>query len=410
MKTLKHLLFAAIVGSPAVASANAFNINEHDARVTGRGGATAASNTGPSSIVFNPAGMAFSEGTSFTVNGTIYIAEGQYEPIGGGETTETDSAPSLVPSAYVTSRLHDMVAVGIGLHLPFGLHVSWPDNHAQAEVVQDQRLRTYFITPGIAISLNEQVPGLSIGAGVDIVPATVELEQVLVFGDARGIAELSGDALGFGGRVGIMYHPPALDQLKFGVMWRSSVQLDFKGQGDFDMMQPYRSELPPDGEISTSITLPGQVWGGVAFQALPQLEAELDIVWIDWSKFDELRIQLPGGAETVSPQNYQDKVTFRLGGEYKLEKQQAALRAGFIYDPTPIPRTTLTARLPDINRKNITLGASKAFGDLSANLGFLWVTPGKRTTSDELYMPIYKGEYGVQAFVGSLSLSGQFGQ
>ena len=44
MKTLKHFIFAGIIGSSgaysAVASANAFNVNEHDARVTGRGGAT----------------------------------------------------------------------------------------------------------------------------------------------------------------------------------------------------------------------------------------------------------------------------------------------------------------------------------------------------------------------------------
>lgn len=34
--------------------------------------------------------------------------------------------------------------------------------------------------------------------------------------------------------------------------------------------------------------------------------------------------------------------------EYKLISAKAAVRAGFIYDPTPIPSTTLSARLPAI--------------------------------------------------------------
>lgn len=409
MKTLKKIIFAGIVGSSAVASANAFNINEHDARVTGRGGATAASNDTPSSIVFNPGGIALSEGTSVLLGGTLYLAEGSYQPE-GGPTTTTDSSPSVVPSFYLTSRVHDMIAVGIGLHLPFGLAVSWPDRHAQSDVIQDQSLRTYFITPSVGINLNKQVPGLSIGGGIDIVPATVQLENTLTFGDTQGTAVLGGDAVGIGGRVGVMYNSPKLKQLKLGVMYRTDVRLDFEGQGNFDIAAPYRSQLPPDGDISTSITLPGQVWGGIGYSPTPALELEYNAVWINWEKFDELRINLPGGAVTVSPQDYRNTLSHRLGLEYKLPAQKAAVRAGFVYDPTPIPGTTLSARLPDVDRKNITLGGSKWFGDFVAHAGFLWVTPDERDTSDEdPYAPQYKARYGVQAFVFSLTVGGTFG-
>jgi long-chain fatty acid transport protein len=410
MKTLKHFLFAGIVGSSATVSANAFNINEHDARVTGRGGATAATNTEPSAMVYNPGGLAVAEGTNFSVGGSLYMASGSYTPMTGGAKTSTDQSPSVVPSVYVTSRVHDLVAVGVGLHLPFGLAVSWPDAHAQADVVQDQSLRTYFITPTIGFNLHKQVPGLSIGGGVDVVPATVDLQQAVVFGDERGTAHLGGDALGVGGRVGIMYHSPKLKQLKLGLMWRSDVKLDFAGSGDFDIAAPYRSQLPPDGDIATSITLPQSVVLGVAFQGTPELEVEYNAVWINWEKFDELRIELPDGSDTVSPQNYENTFSHRIGVEYKLTKQQAAIRAGFIYDPTPIPNTTLTARLPDIDRKNITLGGSKKFGNYAAHLGLLWVTPGERDTSPTAYMPNFKGTYGVQAFVASLMVSGHIGK
>jgi long-chain fatty acid transport protein len=408
-KTISKILFAATLGSSAIASANAFNINEHDARVTGRGGATAASNDTPSSIVFNPGGIPIGEGTNFSLALTTYMASGSYTPEAGGAKTETDSSPALVPAIYVTSRVHDMVAVGIGLHFPFGLALSWPTGHAQSDVIQDQSLRTYFITPSFGLNLHKQVPGLSVGGGVDIVPATVQIERTITFGDTQGTAVLGGTALGIGGRIGVMYRPPAAQQLKLGIMWRSDVKLDFDGTGDFDIAEPYRSQLPPDGGIATTITLPQSIAGGIAYDPTPELEIEFNAVWINWAKFEELRIELPGDAESVAVQNYKNTVSYRLGLEYALKPQQMALRAGFIYDPTPIPNTTLSPQLPDIDRKNITIGASKQFGDFAAHLGLLWVTPGERKTSDAMYMPEFKGTYGVQAFVASLQLSGHFG-
>jgi long-chain fatty acid transport protein len=275
-------------------------------------------------------------------------------------------------------------------------------------VIQDQQLRTYFITPSVGLNLYKYVPGLSIGGGVDIVPATVELEQALVFGDVTGTAHLGGDAIGIGGRVGVMYQPPSAPGVKVGIMWRSDIDLDFSGMGDFDIADPYRQQLPPDGEISTSITLPQSVWGGVAYAPIKDLEFEFDAVWINWDKFNEIRIELPMGAETVSPQLYHNTTTLRLGGEYQVPKWKSAFRAGFIYDPTPIPPETQTARLPDVNRKNVTLGASKYWGNYAAHFGFLWVIPESRASSDKMYMPVFKATYDVQALVASLTLSAQF--
>ncbi len=415
MQTLRTSLFAAMgLGALAgVASGNAFNVNEHDAEVTGRAGAVAASDEGASSVVFNPGGIAISEGTNVAVTGTVYIAEGSYEQ--NGAKTKTDSGAQPVPSLFVTSRVHKMVAVGIGFHLPFGLAVSWPDGHAQRDVVTDQNLRTFFITPAVGLNLNEQVPGLSLGLGVDIVPATIELENDLVFGaeaEAQGTVRLAGDTVGVGLRGGVMYHPPTVKGLKLGVMYRSPVKLDFKGNGDFDIADPYRSQLPPDGEISASITLPQSVWGGVAYSPIPNLEAEVDAVWQNWSQTFEdgdLTVNLPGGITSEQPQDYEDTVTFRIGAEYKLPAQQLALRAGFIYDPTPIPTTALTARLPDIDRKDLTLGASRTFGNYDAHLGLLWVLPGERDTSTDPNAPQFKATYGVQAFVVSVGVGGHFG-
>jgi len=429
MKNLRTFLFSTLglVGIAGTAHANSFNINEHDARVTGRGGATAASNTDASSIVFNPGGLALSEGTQVMLGGSLYVAEGWYCNSNDAEQnlcrdngTRTDSSPAVVPSLYLASRINDMFAVGVGVHFPFGLAVSWPDNHAQSSVAQDSDLKTMFLSPTVGVNLNKQVPGLSLGAGLDIVPASVRLQRALVFGDTRGTVDLAANAVGIGFRAGVMYHPPAVKRLKLGVSYRHKVKLGFEGEADIDIADPYRGQVSPDGDASTTINLPAAISGGVAYSPIENLEVEFNAVWIGWSSTfikDErgedttsLTITLPDGTTSSAAQDYDNTVSFRLGLDYKLTKYKANLRAGFIYDPTPIPITAQTAQLPDVDRIALTIGASHQVSpSLGVNFGALWIPPKERDTTTDPAVPIFQGTYGVQAVVISLGVVGTFG-
>jgi long-chain fatty acid transport protein len=411
MHMLRTSLFAALgLGALAgAASANGFFVYEHDARWTGRASAATATTDGPSSILFNPGGLALGEGFNFTLGAAALSVRGSYYDTNDNRT-DTDGSPVVVPSAFVSWRLNDMIAVGFGAHLPFGLSASWPDDHPQADTIQDEALRTYFLTPSVGVNLDKQVPGLSLGAGLDLVPATVTLERAIIFPGARGSAELGGDAFGVGGRFGVMYRPPMLNRLHVGAMWRSQVNLDFEGTGDFDIDPSFRPQLPPDGDISTSISLPQSVTGGVAFDATPELQLELNAMWMDWSVFKELRINLPGGTASVAPQNYEDTVTIRAGGEYALANRKAAVRLGYIYDPTPIPGSTITAQLPDADRHIITAGGSYKLGNYMLNLGLIWLPATSQETEDDEYMPVFKGKYEVAAYVANFSITGTLGK
>lgn len=421
MTYLRTALFTALfAGASSIASANAFNINEHDPRVTGRGGAAAASDENASSIVFNPGGLALSEGTQILIAGSLYIAQGSYENDQTSKVT-TDSPPIPVPNLYVASRVHDMLAVGIGVHFPFGLALSYPENHPQATVSQESDLRTAFITPSVGVNLAKQVPGLSLGGGLDIVPASVELKRALQFGDTRGSVDLAANTVGIGFRVGVMYHPPAVKGLKLGAMYRHKVNLDFEGEADFDIADPYRSQLPADGDASTTIALPAQISGGVAYSPMENLELEFNAVWIAWSQTftkDEARggdstsliITLPDGSTSDVPQDYENTVSYRLGLDLKLPRHKANLRFGFIYDPTPIPETTQTAQLPDVNRIAFTIGGSRQMTEsVGLHASALWVTPGERDSSSDPAVPIFHGTYGVHALVLSIGVTGVFG-
>ncbi len=408
MRMLKAILLLA-AGS-GVASANAFNINEADATATGRGDAVIASDNSPASISYNPGGVAVADGVNALLSGTLVSASGSFTDTGGTKTT-TDSGPAVLPSAFVTAKVHDMVAVGVGFYLPFGLAISWPSSSPQNEIIENQSLRTYFISPVVGVNLDKFVPGLSIGGGVDIVPATVELKKAIIFGETQGQAHLGGTAVGIGGRVGVMYRPGPLPALSVGLMYRSQVNLDFKGTGDFDIDPTLRQMLPPDGDISTSIALPMSIAGGVSYRPMPNLELEANAIWMNWSKFKSLVIKLPDATNSTVAEDYKDTTTFRIGAEYKLPALRAAVRAGYIYDPTPIPTTTLTAQLPDANRNVVSVGGSYAITPAyGVSLGLLAVLPTDRTTAETTYMPVHKGSYGISAVVASLTLAGHFGK
>jgi long-chain fatty acid transport protein len=411
MHMLRNTLFATLgLGAFAgAASANGFFVYEHDARWTGRASAATATTDGPSSILFNPGGLALGEGFNFTAGvAALTVTASYYDTSDNGTTTDSD--PAIIPSLFASWRLNDMIAVGFGMHLPFGLGASWPDDHPQADTIQDETLRTYFLTPSVGVNLGKQVPGLSLGAGLDLVPATVTLERAIIFPGARGNAELGGDAFGVGGRFGVMYQPPMLKRLHVGAMWRSQVNLDFEGTGDFDIDPSFRPQLPPDGDISTSISLPQSVTGGVAFDATPELQLEVNAMWLDWSVFNELRINLPDGSASVAPQNYKDTVTIRAGAEYALANRKAAVRLGYIYDPTPIPGETITAQLPDADRHIFTSGGSYHLGNFMLNLGLIYLPTVSQTTSDAEYMPVFKGKYEVSALAANISITGTLGK
>ena len=406
--TSAFFLGAGLCAGASAASANAFVLNDFSAKATGRGDATIATSSDGSAIVYNVAGIASQTGVNVYVGASLISATGSFKNDADGKTTETDSPPAITPGAYVTAKIHDRIVVRLGFHTPFGSKIEWPASAPTADEVRSQALRTYFITPAIGLNLNKQVPGLQLGLGVDLVPATVELKQDIFFGETRGNATLGGNAFGIGGRVGLMYRPPSAPALSFGLHYRSEVKLDFEGDGDFDVAEPYRSQLPPDGEIETSITLPQSVGVGFAVRPSDRVEAEVNAVWMAWSSFKELVVDLPGGSQLISPREYEDRVSVRLGLEYKAIPNKLDVRVGYMYDPTPIPAAYLTASLPDANRHDLTVGASYHMGNYSVDLGLLWVTPAEKDTGSMPELPHYKGTYGIEVFLGALSFSGHF--
>ena len=390
------------------ARASGFNIDEQDARATGRAGAVIASPKNASTIYYNPAGLGALEGVHASVGGSWVAPSAEFTSASSGATTESDTQTFVLPQAYLSWRASELVAVGVGFNAPFGLAIKWPASSPGRAEIREAELRTFFFTPTFALNLSRWIPGLSLGAGMEVVPASVRLSRDVPFGIDVGSVTLGGDGFGAGGHAGILYTPPALRGLSLGLTYRSPVAIDFSGDADFDAPEAYRGSLPPDGPVTTSLTLPWSLGVGIQYAPLTELELELDGSYRDWSSYDQLDITLPDGSVESSPKDWHGSWTLRFGAEYTFE-QRYGVRVGAIWDQAPMPSDRLEFELPDANRVDFTLGfGARVTESVYADLGVLYVLPQKRSTSnsDPLEPPV-KGEFRIDAWVVGLSVSVQ---
>jgi long-chain fatty acid transport protein len=408
---MKNTLIIASLSLTLSASAHAggFILNDHGASATGRANAVTATVDDGSAIFYNPAGLAAAEGrANIYLGSTLILPFASFTEGGTNVVTDAERPNTVTPHIYGYGKVLDFLTVGVGFYTPFGSSTEWPETSPGRDQSRKTTLRTFFISPVVAVDLSTWVPGkLTIGGGIDLVPSDVELTRDILFGDVAGTAVLGGDAFGIGGRIGVQWDPAK--QVSIGVAYRSEVTLDFEGNGDFDIADPFRASLPPDGPIATTVTLPQSVLAGVAGRPVPELELEFNLQWVDWTSFDTQVIDLPDGSQSITPRNWDDKMTLRFGAEYWIRPLGLSVRGGYAYDPTPIPDETLGFAPPDANRNNLYLGGSYGLPkNFHIDVGLLWGLPVSNKTAVEPFMPQVQGEFDISFFVAALSLGYTF--
>ncbi len=392
------------------AQAGAFSIYEQGARAMGRASAFAASPSDPSAMFYNPAGLAMLDGTQIYVGATIIAPSGEFEgagPYPPAGTTETQASQIFTPpNIYISHRLNDKVVLGLGVHAPFGLGTEWenPASFTGRYLSTKTDIAGVSINPTVAFSVSDQ---LSIGVGVDIRVSKLTLDRYSLY-DATALglgifhnvatAELETDmasAIGFNG--GLLFK--ASDQITLGAAYRAAVDVEYEGTATIALGTP--TNVPPidgalaamvgDHDVTTSIAYPSVMTFAVAFKATDQLLLEVDVNLTGWSSFEQLVVKgLPTGTETIE-EDYEDSMTIRVGAEY-WKDDTLALRAGFLYDETPVPNKSISPLLPDAKRTGFTVGVGKTFGSMTVDAAVMYLMFGDADTNGEhaVYNGIYK--------------------
>ncbi len=376
-----------VLNGPAVFAAG-FQLNEHGAVGTGRAGAVISTINDPSAIYHNPAALIRTEGTQFSGGLSLIIPEGAY--IGRGRPVdaldspvrqELERTPTPVPHAYLSHAISDQAVVGLGFYNHYGLGVSWqnPDEFVGRTLVQEITLRTFFITPAIALKLSDRV---SVSVGVTLVPATISLTRVVgtsdngqvVFpGPPEGTVDIRATAFGVGAIAGL--HVNATEHLRVGFTYRSAVDLSFEGDADFQIPDDTPASIAanfPDQTISGDLTIPHTFLLGVGWEE-SNWTVELAGQVTMWTSYDELEIVFDDGLPVPSStldRSWNVAPMVRLGGEYRFDFP-LAVRLGVAYDVSPVPNRTADPTLTDNDRIIGSAGLGYDFGRVRVDAAYM---------------------------------------
>ena len=451
------------------ASAQGSNVMQHGACATARVSAGVASPCADGSgILFNPAGLATQRSViSAGVTGIHTGAGFTYD--GTAEHIERDPNTAPVPFGFVNYRINDRLAAGFGVFAPYGLGIDWPLEFEGRYVTYDTSLRNIYLQPTIAY---EVAPWLSIGAGLDVVLGSIELnqrldlaEQVVVnpatgepvmipttttparfsnFGIPLGTdfadARLSGDGTGVTFNVGAIVR--FSEMLSAGVRYMHAAEVDYDGDARFQQVStgltlgngnplglpggtPIDALLQPqfsgDGAlaqrgIATSLELPHQLVLGVAVSPIDALTLLADYQYTGWESFDVADIDFEeGGPDTELVLDYQNTHTFLFGAEYAAA-EDVDLRAGFRFNTAAERDASVSPFLPEAERNYYSAGVGYEFGrGLRIDLGYQAIVQSDRRgrvrsrTLQQTADEVNVGVYSSDAHAFSLSLSYGFG-
>ena len=378
-----------VVALPAGAEAAAFAT----ARFGGEHGNPTESN--PTALYYNPAGIAWSEGKHLFVDGSLALRSATWEhaesknDIAEPKGTEGANYGKATlfnvfagPSAGATMKVGDL-AFGVGLFVPFGGRASWDKNekfanHATYPYLVDgvQRwhgiegaLTFIYLTAGAAYKLGP----LSIGVSGNFILSSIKTKQAKsqspglneIDAEARAEVDVKGKQGSFG--VGLMYEAMP-DKLWMGASYQSQPGLgEMKLKGTLTLSTPSGSR--PD-DVDFYQHLPDVVRAGVRFRPSKTLELRLFGDLTRWSRMVAQCITLAdlpctinadgsapkeAGTATYLYRGWKDSAGVRAGASTWMNPE-IELFAGLGFETAAVPDETLDPNLLDANTVFASLG------------------------------------------------------
>ncbi|MFA6149123.1 MAG: outer membrane protein transport protein [bacterium] len=434
-KMLPMLLVLLLTASTSFAAG--FRLPEAGTKAMGMGFAFTAQADDPSAIYFNPAGLTQLKGQNLMV-GVTYVRENGGEftgktPLTGGATvSETQETLNFfIPNMYYTKTTPTGFAYGVGIFAPFGLGQEYKDENSSIFRNQITKidLQTIVVNPTIAFKLDEV---LSVGLGIDFMYGRAKLNGTPVnYGIGDNTAggnnnlynmDMEADATAWGYNFGLLLKPSA--NFRVGFNYRSPFTMKFK-DGDIDISNISQANRTPlvgpggpgtaslstnafggrtsfSGKGSTTLNLPATATLGAAY-TVGRLTVEADADWTFWGSYKSLDIERPTVNATVytglpapyppttttavvkpssTQKEWNDVCAIRIGAEYRVT-EPLALRAGFVYDPSPVPANTMSPELPDADRLNYMVGAGYKVGPWTIDGAFMYIDKRDRTINNQ---------------------------
>jgi len=415
---MRRLVLSALclsfAGVPGLLAAQGFGIYEQGTCSMGRAGTgVAAPCADGSAIFFNPAGLAGLKGGHATLGVTLINVDGGFTDDILQRTSNLNDPLIVLPQVYVSYAATPKLGIGVGLFAPYGLQTQWPQTFDGRFAGYKNIIRSVYIQPTVAYQVT---PWLSLGAGLDIVRGSVELNQRLdlaeapvppailppppgappfVFGqfgiapgtdfaDVHLEASKTTVTAHWGGIIKIN------DKLSIGGRYLMHAKFDYSGTATFtpvatNLIVPATIAVGPltipagtpvdallrsppldlfntvliTQAVTTSITNPEQVVFGLAYKVNPTWTVFGDYQFTRWGKrFSVLNINFANPLlNRVLYESYRNTNGFRVAAEW-VKNAKWTLRGGYLYHQGAAPPETVTPLLPEGNRNEFTGGVT----------------------------------------------------
>jgi len=381
MKKVLAMFVVTVAGITAFSSgsfAAGFRLPDQDSAAMGMAGAFVGQADNPSAVWYNPAGITELDGTRISA-GFIAIYPVLSHENANGTTDVSKRDVFFPPQLFATDKVNDRVSLGIGITSPFGLSTNWSATSATSNVATFSMVKTIDINPTIAYRMSDN---LSLAVGIDYMKLQATMEKILPF-PGNPIFKLAGEGSGWGVNAGIKYKMN--EQLNLGLSYRSAITVKVNGSANYVGL-PFSFSNP----AQTEITLPSLSQAGVSYKASDKLTINTDLEYTWWSTYDRLVVQsntllaLSGTTNTSTEEkDWKNTWTIRFGGQYQLSDQWK-LRAGYVYDQSPVPSNRFDTRVPDSDRQGLTIGTGYASGNIVVDVSYLYLMFKNRTITNSL--------------------------
>jgi len=375
---------------------NGFDIYEQSAKAVGMAGAVTAQTDEPSAIFFNPAGIIQLDGTQISVGSCMVMPTMEFKSNGNmlmgtyaGETSKIKDHTWVIPNAFVTHKVNEKVAIGIGTFAHFGLGVEWPNKWEGRFTPGTTKtiLQTTSISPVIAF---KPLNNLSIGFGPYIQYFDIELNNLaFVAAPAPPLApynnraqtadaRLTANEWNWGWQAGLQLK--IIDGLTFGAAYLSEVRHKIS-DGDQELKSLANGATIVKQGFSGEFTLPATLRLGLGWQKGPWT-VEAGAQWTEWTSYKTLQAVFDNGTSLTNPKNWHNAWLWRVGSQYRVNKY-LDLRAGFFYDETPIPGSTMDPLVPSGDRKGYCGGIGLHFDRLTFDVAYNYIQDESRTWNNQ---------------------------
>ncbi|WP_223160936.1 OmpP1/FadL family transporter [Salinicola aestuarinus] len=341
----------------------------------------------PSVMMTNPAGIVRLPGNQLYVGGQMILGRIDFDPDGNTTTSGGDGGNAMVPtpgpSLFISHRLDDRAAIGLGLYGNFGLGLDYDNDWVGRYVVQETSIVAASLQPTFAYRLT---PQLSVGVGPRLVYGNFRTESAVNndVGGATDVAdgqmEYEDHDVAWGWSLGALFELD--DFTRFGVAYTSKVDLDFDDRPDFRRLDnPLVAGAVQSvavQRLGLGLRIPETVTASVFHQFSDEWAVMASLGWQNWSEFGDVAVELDtaGGTATLkADRHYQDTWHASLGAQRQIHRD-LRWNLGIAYDSSAVEGRNRTLDNPMNEAWRLATGLNYQWDrsfDVSLNYTFVYL-------------------------------------